>query len=400
MKLLNRIKSAFSSGPMDLREPRGWDVSIAPSGEVVSQSSVMALSSVWACINLIAGTIATLPIGVYRLGPNGIDVLADEHPLQSLLKDSPNFDQTIVDFMEGVCASLELYGNAYVRISREGSRVVGLYMIQPSLVSVKRLDTGALEYSWSDDGRSYRVGEANILHIRGFGGDPLGGLSTLKFARKVFGLAQAVDRSAGETFRNGLRPSGVLKFKEWLSPDQRNKAETVLTDKFMGAQNAGRPMILEGDTEWVPLAIKPEDAQMLQSRQFSVEEICRFFGVPPFMIGHTEKTSSWGSGIEQQTLGFQKFTLRRRLKKIEAAMEKKLLSPADRNSGYKIKFNIEGLLRGDTEGRAAFYQTMTQIGAMTINEVRRLESLPEVEGGEVPRLQMQNIPINEAGNEN
>jgi HK97 family phage portal protein len=118
------------------------------------------------------------------------------------------------------------------------------------------------------------------------------------------------------------------------------------------------------------------------------------------MVGHTEKSTSWGTGIEQQTIGFQKFTLRRRLKRIEQAVSKQLLSAADRAAGVTVEFNLEGLLRGDTETRAAFYTSMTQIGAMTINDVRRLENLPPVEGGDVPRMQMQNVPITEAGNDN
>jgi HK97 family phage portal protein len=149
---------------------------------------------------------------------------------------------------------------------------------------------------------------------------------------------------------------------------------------------------------WHALSINPDDAQMLESRAFSVEEICRFFGVPPFMIGHTEKSTSWGTGIEQQTLGFQKFTLRRRLKRIEQALEKQLLTPKDRAEGVTIEFNIEGLLRADSQARAQFYGRMTAIGAMTINEVRAYENLPPVEGGDVPRIQMQNVPITDAGN--
>jgi HK97 family phage portal protein len=143
--------------------------------------------------------------------------------------------------------------------------------------------------------------------------------------------------------------------------------------------------------------MKPEDAQMLESRAFSVQEVCRFFGVPPFMIGHTEKVTSFGSGLTEQVLGFQKFTLRRRLKRIEQALEKQLLTAAERAAGMSIEFNLDGLLRGDATARATFYQQMTQIGAMTINEVRALENLPAVTGGEVPRMQMQNVPITEGG---
>ncbi|MBK3745928.1 phage portal protein, partial [Paraburkholderia aspalathi] len=228
--------------------------------------------------------------------------------------------------------------------------------------------------------------------IRGFGGDPVGGISTLRFARNAFGLAQSAERSASEMFLNGLRPSGVLKFKPWLNELQREVAKKELAAK-MAVGNGGMPLILEGDTEWKQITISPEDAQMLETRTFSVEEVCRFFGVPPHMVGHTSKATSFGSGIESQTLGFQKFTLRRRFKRIEQVIEKQLLTPADRAAGIVVEFNQEGLLRGDTKGRASFYQTMTGIGAMTINEVRKLENLPPVEGGDVPRMQMQNVPI-------
>ena len=198
-------------------------------------------------------------------------------------------------------------------------------------------------------------------------------------------------------FRNGLRPSVVLKFKNWLTKEQRDLTETRLAEKYLGAVNAGRPFILEGDTDLGTVSLSAEDAQMLESRSFSVEEICRFFGVPPFMIGHTEKSTSWGTGLEQQTLGFLKFSLRHRLKRIEQAFEKQLLTPADRAAGIIIEFNIEGLLRADSGGRSAFYQSALNNGWMTINEVRSRENLPPVEGGDVPRMQSQNVPITAAG---
>ena len=240
------------------------------------------------------------------------------------------------------------------------------------------------------------VDDVAFLHIRGFGGDPLGGISTLQAGRQTFGLAQAGNKAAGSVYRNGLRPSGALSFAEWLSPENRKKAKTELVGEFAGAMNAGRPIILEGGVEWKPLTINPDDAQMIESRRFSIEEVCRYFGVPPHLVGHTEKSSSWGKGIEQQTLSFVKFTLRRRLERIEQVLEKKLLTAADRANGISIEFNLEGLLRGDSKGRAEFYQVMTQIGVMTINEVCKLENLPLKEGGDVARIQMQNVPITEA----
>lgn len=372
--------------------------SIGDAGETINDQTALGLSSVWACVNLLSGTIASLPLMVYR-NVNGQRTADREHPLYRVLHDSPNYDQTALDFWEFMCAALELWGNAYARIERSAGQVRGLHPINPALVSVKRLNNGTLEYRWSEDGRSHVETDKTVLHIRGFGGNPLGGMSTLHFGRNTFSLARAIDRSAGGMFKNGMRPSFQLVFDKWLTPEQRKLAETVLMEKYAGAMNSGRPYIAEGGAKLETLSINPEDAQMLESRGFSVEEICRFFGVPPFMIGHTEKSTSWGTGLEQQTLGFQKFTLRRRLKRIEQAVMKQLLTPDERANGVVVEFNLEGLLRADSAGRARFYQQMTAIGAMTINEVRALENLPPVEGGEVPRMQMQNVPITEGDRE-
>lgn len=364
-------------------------------------TSAMGLSTVWACINLLAGTIASLPLDLYRTGADGERELARDHQLYRILHDSPNADQTAVNFWEMAQISLELQGNAYAEVFRraDGS-VVGIGVpIAPERVQVERRENGILLYRWNEGGRAYEADERHMLHLRGFGGGPLGGLSTLSFGRQTFGLARAVEQAAGVTFGNGVRPSGVLSTVDSLTPAQRAEAEQLLQEKFAGAMNAGRPMLLDRDMKWQQLTMNPEDAQMLESRAFSVEEICRIFGVPPHMIGHTEKATSWGTGLEQQTLAFQKFSLRPRLKRAEQALEKYLLSPAERLAGYKVEFNIEGLLRADSAARGSFYREMTGMGAMTINEVRRLENLPPVPGGDVPRMQMQNVPIGEAGQE-
>lgn len=400
MNLLQKAVSylARSIGLTDPRLYRALGSVPTSSGETVNTASVLGLAAAWACVNLLAGTIASLPLMVYRTR-NGARTVASDHPLYRILHDSPNADQTALDFWEFVCASLELHGNAYAEVVRaRNGRIIALGVpITPELVTVHRLDTGALEYEWVDQGRRIIAGQDRVLHIRGFGGNPLGGLSTLSAGRQSFGLAQAIERASGDTFRNGVRPSGLLKTADTLTIDQRKQAEELLQEKFAGAINAGRPMLLDRGMDWVQLSISPEDAQMLQSRAFSVEEVCRFFGVPPFMVGHTEKTTSWGTGLEQQTLGFQKFTLRRRLKRIEQALEKQLLSVADRLAGITIEFNLEGLLRADSAARASFYQLMLTNGVMTINEVRSLENLPPVEGGDEPRMQMQNVPITQAG---
>jgi HK97 family phage portal protein len=367
-----------------------------------SQSSgtggVLALSAAWACVNLLAGTIASLPLMVYRTDREGRRTVAYDHSLYRVLHDSPNADQTSMDFWEFVCACLEMHGNAYCEIERgSDGRVVALSPpVLPELVSVRRVSNGDLEYRWSESSRARRETQQRILHIRGFGGSPLGGLSTLSFGRQAFGLARTLNTSAAATFRNGMRPSVALESEKVFTKDQRHEAEERLGEKYQGAMNAGTPFLSDNGLKIKVLSFNAEESQMLESRGFSVEEVCRYFQVPPHMVGHTEKNSSWGTGLEQQTLGFQKFTLRRRLKRIEQALEKQLLTPRDRVDGITIEFNLEGLLRADSKARSEFYRTMTQIGAFTINEVRSLENMPPIEGGDVARMQAQNIPITEA----
>lgn len=362
------------------------------TAENVTATSVLGLSTAWACVSLISGTIASLSCGVYRKDERLIKVPAGDHPLQRVL-DDPNADQTPIDFWEMMSLSLELWGNAFAEVARNGSGdIIALTPIRPELVLVERDRSGALRYRWHDK-ESHEQSEKDILHIRGNGGDPMGGMSTVAWNKNTFGMAQAIERSAGRTFANGIRSTGIFASKEKIPKEKMQEAAELIEKKYTGSMNAGRPMLLNGDLSYHPISFKPDEAQMLESRGFSVEEICRIFGVPPFMVGRTEKSTSWGTGIEQQILGFQKFTLRKRLKKIEQAVRKQLMSAEDRRAGYSISFNIDDLLRGDSKARSAFYLSMTQIGAMTINEVRALEGLPPVNGGDVPRMQMQNQPI-------
>lgn len=394
-KMWNGIFAPSSS--LTLQNPTDW-AGASSSGLVVSDASLLGLSTAWRCISLLSGTIASLPITLYRENSKGIPEKYTQHSLYNVLKIDPNADQTAFDFWHFLSSSLEMRGNAYARITRNSiNQIVALTPINPACISVEREADGALKYRWSENGKYYDGSDDVIFHIRGFGGDPLGGLSPLTIGRNVFGVALAADATAGDMFKNGLKPTGVLNFNTWLTSEQREIAKRELADKI-GVGNGGKPLILEGGTSWQNITLSPEDAQMLQSRAFSVEEICRMFGVPPHMVGHTEKTTSWGSGLEQQTLAFLQFTLRERLKRIEQAINKQLLTREERQNGVYVSFNLESLLRADSQGRAKFYQVMTLIGAMTINEVRRLENLPPVDGGDTPRIQMQNVPITDADN--
>lgn len=359
-------------------------------------NAAVGLSATWACVQLIAGTIASLPLMIYRT-EDGVRKVAKDHPLYFILHDSPNFDQTAVDFWEVMAASVELHGNAYARIDRRsGGIITALDPVRPDKMNVRRLSNDDLEYSWSDNGRRYVRRSAEILHIRGPLGDGVSGSSTLSVCRSVFSDAIAAEEVAGSMFQNGVNPSGILSTKPeiQLSREQRNELEQLLQEKYVGSIRQGRPMLLDNGLNWEQLSIDPQDAQMLESRKFSGEQICRLFGVPPAMVGFGDKASNWGTGKEADVLGFQKFTLRKRLKRIEQSVLKQLVPLAERRAqGLTIEFNFEGLLRGDTASRYEAYEKAIRMGIATRNECRALENLPPIEGGDVITVQMQDIPL-------
>jgi HK97 family phage portal protein len=395
-KMWRGIRTALS-----LLNPAGWGAAfggISSSGKTVNATNALTLSTVWACTRLVAGTISSLPFMVYQEAADGSRKVFKQHPLYALLHDSPNADQTALDFWQFLCVSLELWGDAFARIERgRGGKIVALTPIRPEVVQVRRVADGSIRYRYADAGRTIDIGQDEMFHIRGFGGSPLGGLSTLAFGRHSFGLALATDEAAAQVYKNGLRTSGVLTTKDngTLKPDQRADIYKYVVEPFMG-ENNGKPLVLEAGLGWQSVAISPVDAEMIASRQFSVEDCCRWFGTPPHLVGHTTGNTNLGSSIEQQTLGWLMFGLRERIKRIEQAVMKQLLTAAERLK-VTVEVNLEGLLRADSAARASFYSSMVQNGIMTRNEVRRLENLPPLDGGDDLTIQSNMVPAGKLG---
>lgn len=367
-----------------------------------ANGGIVGLSATWACVQLIAGTIASLPLMVYRTDENGVRTVARDHPLYFVLHDSPNYDQTAVDFWEIMVASIELHGNAYAAIERRTGGVVNaLRPIRPDIVKVRRKDSGALEYEWTENNQRVVKRGEDVLHIRGPLGDAISGASTLSICQSVFADALSAETAAGAMFENGVNASGAFSTPDnvRLTKEQRDELEAHIRQKYMGSVRQGTPMLLDGGLTWAAFSINPTDAQMLESRKFSGEQICRIFGVPPAMVGFGDKSSNWGTGKEVDVLGFQKFTLRKRMKRIEQAILKQLVPLAERRAqGLTIEFNFEGLLRGDTASRYEAYEKAIRMGLRSRNECRALENLPPVDGGDVITVQMQDIPLADAIN--
>lgn len=364
-----------------------------PSGTAVTAETSLKLSAVWACVRLRSQTISSLPLNL-RTNDN---TTANDHPLQRILHDAPNADMTASEFWEAILVSLDLWGNAYALITRNRTgQVVSLDVLDPEITTVKRAKTGEI---------SYLVGDVvhnsdDVLHIKGFTMDGMVGLSPIRYQAGVMGAQIEANTAASHTFGNNLKAGGFLQTGQGvLSDEQRARLRTGL-EYFSQPENAGKFMVLEAGMTVATNAVKmnPADAQLLESRYFGIEEICRAFGVPPQLIYHTDKASSWASSLEGMNLGFLMYSLRPNLVRIEQAIKKKLLTPAER-AKYAPKFAVEGLLRADSHGRANFYMSALQNGWMTRNEVRALEDLPPMAGGDHLTVQLNLTPLNKLGEE-
>jgi len=353
------------------------------AGVTVTAKSIMQVDAVWSCVRLISETIATLPLSVYERTSAGKQV-ATQHRLHFVIHDQPNIDSTAAVFWEAIVAAMLLRGAGRAEKLYAGPSVIGLAFLDPDKLTITCDINGRNIYRYrKKDGSNREIPESRIWTVPGFTLDGENGVSVVAYGAKVFGAAMAAEKAAAQTFRNGLLQTIYYKIDQFLSPEQRKDFKKNLS----GAIERGEAPLLEGGTSAATLGINPSDAQLLESRAFSVESICRWFRVPPWMVGHTEKSTSWGTGIEQQMIGFLTFTLSPWLRRIEQAISKDLLTPAERIRYYP-KFAVEGLLRADSAGRAAFYGVMVDKGILTRDEVRELEDRPPM-GGNAAVLTVQ-----------
>jgi HK97 family phage portal protein len=375
---------AKSFGMTDVTTWRRFAGGDTYAGKPVNTHTALQVATVWACIRLISETISTLPLITYqRNGSGGRDVARD-HWLYALLHDAPNANMTAVEFWEAVVAHLCLWGNSYWLKTYIGKRVVSLELLRPDRMEVKLDKDGFLIYAYSDPRHGYKeYTEDEIAHLKGFGVNGLIGLSPIAYARNSLASAMAADEASGRVFANGMRAGGALHVKDVLKPNQRTEIRESLAEQLAGTANSGKLMVLEGGMEYQPLS-------------FNIEEICRWFRVPPFMVGHSEKSTSWGTGLEQQMQGFLTFSLRPYLTRIEQCVSKSLLSPVDRLK-YYAEFSLEGLMRADSAGRASLYASAAQNGWMSRNEIRELENRPPMDGGDTLTVQSNLLPIDQLG---
>jgi HK97 family phage portal protein len=257
-------------------------------------------------------------------------------------------------------------------------------------MEVKR-DADRLTYHYRNAQGVRVIDQENVLHVKGFGTDGVVGFSPLSHGRETMGVSASADAFAAKAFGSNGRPTGVLMMDQTLTPEQRANAKKIYEGLSV---DDSKLWLLEAGVKYEALSLPPDDLQMLESRSFQVSEIARFFGVPSHLINATEKSTSWGSGIEQLTLGFLQYTIEPYLKEWEAEIHRKLLTRTEGRSIF-VEHNVEGLLRADSAGRASFLATMVQNGLMTRNEGRGKENLPPKDGGNDLTVQLNLTPVDD-----
>lgn len=354
------------------------------AGELVTHETAMSLPAVWACVRILSETISSMPLHLYRRLETGDRVKAAGHPAYRLFKHAPNSFQTPLEFREFLTACVALRGNGYAFIERQDGEVVGVWPLRPERVTVET-DGRRILYRYADEaGKSLSYGQDEILHLKGLTSDGLIGRSPVSTLRETVGTVQGLERYTAKFFKNSARPSGVLTHVQHLSQDQFDRLREQFDRAYSGAGNRGKTIILEDGMTWQTVGLTNEDAELLTTRKFALEDILRCFRIPPHIAGHLDKMSY--NNIEQLGSEFLNLTLTPWLRRIEERLDLQILTQAEREAGLYFEHESGGLLRGSTESRFGAYKVALDAGFMTVDEIRRKENLPALPEKSAPNV--------------
>lgn len=418
MGILNRIFGSGESVPRDraepvfqaaspenpstpLSNPDSWLLDWAGAGgqtfgPPISERTAMSVSAVFRCVSILSGLQASLPLKIYKRQRGAARVEAPDHRLADFLRVEPYPGRAMTAYtwreMWGV--NVQLWGNHVSIIRYDGAaRVVGFEPVMPWGVQVvQRAGRNLYRCTLTDKSVEWHDQE-DILHIPGIGFDGVQGLSRIQaFSRDSIALAKLLTEQAGRIHENSARPSGMIGLPANISPEGKKRMEEWMTANYFGRANAGKPLFVDNDTKFTPFQMPPADLNTLELLRFQVADICRFFGVPPHLVGETANTSAWGSGIEQNTLAFLRYTLDPELQRTEHELNLKLFVGSD----YYCEFDRDALLTMDAKTAAEVSQTRINSGTLTINEDRRRRNLADVEGGDEPMVNSTMVSLKRA----
>ena len=399
MKLL---KSIFKRRSSDRMAGSGYRFFFgqSSSGTNVNERSAMQMTAVYACVRVLAESLASLPLHLYYRNGSSREK-AEEHPLFFLLHDEPNPEMTSYVFRETLMTHLLLFGNAYAQILRNGKgEVLGLYPLMPNRMSVERDDGGRLFYRYTRfdtepptmNNDQVILTPQEVLHIPGLSYDGLVGFSPIAACRNAVGAGIAAETYSSRFFANGAAPSGVLEHPGLIrNPEKLRESWNAA---YGGSRNAGKVAILEEGMKFTPVSISPQDSQLLETRKFTVEEICRIFRVPPHLVQNLDRATF--NNIEQMSIDFVMYSLMPWLVRWEQSMSKALLSHEDKKQ-YEIRFNVDGLMRGSHKERYEAYAVGINNGFLCPNDVRRLENMDVIPDGDIFMVQGAMMPLDMVG---
>lgn len=381
--------SAARYGP--LLSSSEWSNRLAATDDPhVSPDASLAVSAVWACSSLLADTLAQLPVGVFQREGDERKPLPD-HPVSPLLNGPVNDAMGRRGLWKATEFARQLRGNGYCQVERDSNgAVVGLWPLRADATHPKRSDNGALSYQTSVGAQSIEIAPADVIHIRGLSHDGLVGVSPITAARHAITLAMHAERFGAKYFKNDARSGGFIIQPAVTNVRGARQQQQSLVSEQGGPERSHMPKILDPGVKFIPTTVSPEDSQFLGSRGFQIEEIARWFRVPLVLIGHVEKTTSWGTGVEQLMIGFASWTVTPLAQSWEEELSLKLLTQKERDAGIYIRLDLRGLLRGDMAARAAFYGSAIDHGWMTPNEVRSREELNPLPDGD--RMEQRSMP--------
>jgi HK97 family phage portal protein len=385
----NALPALKNSGSIASSEFVDWFTSgFQSAGQFITELTAMQVSSVYACVSLIGGAIASLPLPVYERTAESRNKV--QNNIYWLLNEQPCEYYSAAIFWESMLSALLLHGDAFAEIKRKSNKVFDIKSIEwinPRFVTVVRDSEGNLLYKINDTSRSksvYTIPASDMIHVPGPGFNGLHGMSQIKWVlRHAASISLAADKYSAAFFENGARPDFAIEVQGNPNPEQQDMMRNSWSDRYQGVEKSHKPVLLTGGAKVHELTMSAEDSQLLATRQFQVEDIARIFGVPSHMIGSSSATA-WGTGIEQMSIAFVKYTLARHLTKIEQELNRKLWPVQTK---YFVEFQTAGLERGDYKTRNEGYRVglgrAGEPGWMTVNEIRKIENMPPIDGGDV-----------------
>ena len=391
MGILQSIQNIFSTPQKKEQRSINYSLPFGPSTQV-SPETALTFSAVWAAMRLLSESISTLPVGVFRKENNGDNIEVDSD-LSFLVKYQPNSYQNKITFYEKIIMDMLSDGNSYVKIVRNGAgRVIELLPLNYGDVEIYTLEN-KLYYSDEKTGETHD--SENILHFKMITGpDGIKGLSPIEQCKNAIGWGMDVQTYSSTFFKNGGKLSGILESDRALSEQAIDRLRNSFNSNYGTLSGSNQTAVLEEGLKYKSISVTPDQAQFLASRQFSVEEVARIFGIPPHLLRDLSKSSF--NNIEMQSQEFVSYSLMPYITKIELEMSLKLFRKNVIGREY-IKFNVNGLLRGNVKDRADYYKTAITNGWMSVNEVRQKEDLNRIEDGDNNYLPLNMTTINKIG---